>query len=98
MPPTDDRQAFYEDIAQRNLAPLWETMHSLITPTPQSRCEPALWRYGDIRDDVLASGDLISAKEAERRVLILENPGMPGEARITTSLFQLFPVISTSAT
>jgi gentisate 1,2-dioxygenase len=83
----DNRQAFYDDIRKRNLAPLWETMHSLITPTPKSRCRPALWRYDDVRPDVMASGDLISAKEAERRVLILENPGMPGEARITTSLY-----------
>lgn len=83
----DDRQAFYDEIAKRNLAPLWETMHSLITPTPKSRCAPAAWRYADIRGDVMASGDLISAKEAERRVLILENPGMPGEARVTTSLY-----------
>lgn len=83
----DDRQAFYDAIRQRNLAPLWESMHSLITPTPRSRCLPALWRYGDVRPDVMASGGLITAKEAERRVLILENPGMPGEARITTSLY-----------
>lgn len=83
----DARQVFYDDIRTRNLAPLWETMHTLITPTPQSRCVPAAWRYQDIRGDVMASGELISAKEAERRVLILENPGMPGEARITTSLY-----------
>lgn len=83
----DDRQAFYDAIAERNLAPLWETMHSLITPTPQSRCRAARWRYAEVRDDVMASGELITAKEAERRVLILENPGMKGEARITTSLY-----------
>lgn len=83
----DPRQAFYDDIAKRNLAPLWESMQSLITPTPKSRCLPACWRYGDIRDDVLAAGDLITAKEAERRVLILENPGMPGASQITTSLY-----------
>ena len=28
-----------------------------------------------------------NAKEAERRVLVLENPGMPGESRITRSLY-----------
>ena len=83
----NSREAFYADIKTRNLAPLWESLHSLITPTPKSRCEPAFWRYDDIREDVLRSGELITAKEAERRVLIMENPGMPGEARITTSLY-----------
>ena len=36
---------------------------------------------------MMESGGLITAKEAERRVLILENPGLPGQSRITNSLF-----------
>ena len=36
---------------------------------------------------MLEAGDVISAEEAERRVLVLENPGMPGKSRITNSLF-----------
>ena len=35
----------------------------------------------------MQAGSLITAKEAERRVLILENPGMQGQACITHSLF-----------
>jgi gentisate 1,2-dioxygenase len=35
----------------------------------------------------MEAGRLITAKEAERRVLILENPGMPGLSRATTSLY-----------
>lgn len=87
MPRINDRQAFYDDIRQRNLAPLWESMGDLITPAPASACEPAIWRYADVRPDVMASGEIITAKEAERRVLMMENPGMPGGAQITTSLY-----------
>ena len=36
---------------------------------------------------MMRAGDLITAKEAERRVLVLENPGLPGQYRITNSLF-----------
>jgi gentisate 1,2-dioxygenase len=36
---------------------------------------------------MLEAGQLITAKEAERRVLILENPGLRGQSKITTSLF-----------
>ena len=36
---------------------------------------------------MMESGGLITAKEAERRVLILENPGLAGQSRITNSLF-----------
>jgi gentisate 1,2-dioxygenase len=31
--------------------------------------------------------DLIGTEEAERRVMVLENPGLPGQSKITTSLF-----------
>src|SRR5499425_2582599 len=35
----------------------------------------------------MQAGGLITAKEAERRVLILENPGLRGQTSITHSLF-----------
>jgi gentisate 1,2-dioxygenase len=35
----------------------------------------------------MEAGDLITAAEAERRVLILENPALPGESRITSTLY-----------
>jgi gentisate 1,2-dioxygenase len=35
----------------------------------------------------MESGELISAKEAERRVLVLENPALRGQSRITQSLY-----------
>src|SRR5260370_38511841 len=35
----------------------------------------------------MESGGLISAEEAQRRVLILENPAMRGESRATNTLF-----------
>ncbi|PJK30921.1 gentisate 1,2-dioxygenase [Minwuia thermotolerans] len=83
----EERRKYYAAIGKKNLAPLWEVLHGLVTPEPVHRVQPAIWRYDDIRDDIMASGELITAKEAERRVLILENPGMPGESKITTSLY-----------
>lgn len=84
---TTERKAFYRRIDGHHLAPLWEVLHGLITPEPRSRCVPALWRYRDIRPFVMESGDLITAAEAERRVLILENPGLRGRASITHTLY-----------
>ena len=81
------RRAYYERIGTRKMAPLWEVLHALVIPQPKSACMPAIWHYADIRDDIMEAGRLITAKEAERRVLILENPGMPGQSRITTSLY-----------
>jgi gentisate 1,2-dioxygenase len=81
------REAYYKDIAPHNLTPLWEVFKDLVVPEPKTRAVPAIWRYNDIRDSIMKSGDLITAKEAIRRVLILENPGMPGESKITNSLY-----------
>jgi gentisate 1,2-dioxygenase len=36
---------------------------------------------------MMEAGGLVTAKEAERRVLVLENPGFKGQSKITTSLF-----------
>ena len=83
-----DLATYYEDeLAPRNLAPLWEVLHKMVTPEPKSACEPAIWHYEDLRDVLMKSGEIITAEQAERRVLILENPGMTGRRRITTSLF-----------
>ena len=86
-PPGADRAAYYARIAQKHMAPLWESLHNLVPREPAPRCVPAIWKYDDVRDDVLASGSLITAEEAVRRVLILENPGLPGQASITQSLY-----------
>ena len=85
--PTAERTAFYQRMAPANLTPLWEVMRGLVTPEPQSPCQPAIWHYDEVRPFLMESGRLITAKEAERRVLILENPGLPGQSRITTSLY-----------
>jgi gentisate 1,2-dioxygenase len=84
---TDKREAFYSDIDPDNLTALWTVMGSLITREPKSGCRAHLWHYDDIRPHLMRAGELISAKEAERRVLILENPGLRGHSKITTSLY-----------
>src|SRR5690606_37893059 len=86
-PSADARAAYYARIARKNMAPLWESLHNLVPRQPAPRCLPALWKYNDVRADVLESGTLISAEEAVRRVLILENPGLAGQASITQTLY-----------
>ncbi|MEW5888256.1 MAG: gentisate 1,2-dioxygenase [Pseudomonadota bacterium] len=81
------RAEFYERIAGRHLKPLWEVLDNLVPEHPRSAAQPALWRYGEVRPFLLESGRLISAREAVRRVLILENPGLPGSSAVTRSLY-----------
>ena len=84
---TPERRAFYEKIDKQNMTALWLSLAELVTPEPRSRCQPAAWRFADIRAAMLEAGQLITAKEAERRVLVLENPGLRGQSRITTDLY-----------
>ena len=84
---TPERQQFYDRIAPANLAPLWENLHRMVTAEPAPACVPAIWRYRDVRPYLMESGGLITAQEATRRVLMLMNPGLGGEASITGSLF-----------
>jgi gentisate 1,2-dioxygenase len=81
------RQDFYRRIDTDNLAPLWEQLHSLVTRTPASQCRTVHWDYAKIRPYLDEAGRLITAEEAVRRVLILENPGLRGQAAATTSLY-----------
>ena len=84
---TPERREFYARIDKQNLTPLWLSLAELVTPEPRSPCRPAAWRFTDIRAAMLEAGGLITAKEAERRVLVLENPGLRGQSRITTDLY-----------
>jgi gentisate 1,2-dioxygenase len=81
------RQEFYRRMDKDNLAPLWEVLHALVPPQPQTPCKPAIWKYRCVRPYIMESGRMITAKEAIRRVLVLENPGLRGQSAITRSLY-----------
>ena len=81
------RRAFYERIGALGMTPLWEVLGALVPPQPTSPVAPALWRYDAVREHVMEAGRLITAEEAERRVLILENPALRGQSCITQSLY-----------
>jgi gentisate 1,2-dioxygenase len=54
---------------------------------PGTAAVPAIWRWAEIRPFLMRGTELITAREAERRVLMLENPGLPGVSFIATTLF-----------
>lgn len=87
MKPASDRQHLYEAMSPLHLSPLWEVLHALVPMQPRSRCVPALWRYDAVRPHLMRAGELITAEEAVRRVLILENPSLRGQSCITPSLY-----------
>ncbi len=81
------RAQLYTDMSPLNLTPLWEVLHALVPPQPVTPCVSALWKYDDVRPFLMRAGEAITADEAVRRVLILENPALRGQSAITQSLY-----------
>lgn len=54
--------------------PLWAQMTRLNPPLPNPQCIPHVWKYNQIRPQLLQAGELVTEKQAERRVLMLVNP------------------------
>jgi len=84
---TEARAQFYARIGKQHLAPLWERLSGLVTRAPQPAAVPVHWKYSSVRPELLEAGALLTAEEAERRVLILENPGLTGQSKATGSLY-----------
>ena len=81
------REAYYDRIAPLHMAPLWTRLKALVPAEPTPIGVPHRWAYAELRAHVLEAAEHISAKEAERRVLILENPGLAGSSQISNSLY-----------
>jgi gentisate 1,2-dioxygenase len=84
---TNARADYYGRIDAHNMAPLWEVIHKLLAREPVTAATPHVWHYDGLRPALLESAELISAEEAERRVLVLENPSMRGQSCITEALY-----------
>jgi hypothetical protein len=83
----DRRRDFYARIGEHAMTPLWEVLHDLVPPQPTTPCVPALWAYDAVRPYLMEAGELISAREAVRRVLVFENPALRGASSITHTLY-----------
>jgi len=88
---TDTGWARYSrDISTLNLRPLWERVMRL---TPGTAAVPAIWRWEEVRPQLLRACEVISTQDAERRVLMLENPALAGTTFITTTMYAGLQVI-----
>jgi hypothetical protein len=84
---SQQRKRYYGEIGAHYMTPLWDVLGALVPNEPKPIAQAAVWRYDDVRRHVMEAGALITAAEAERRVLILENPALLGQSCITNSLY-----------
>lgn len=85
--PSLSRDDYYSRLTPEALAPLWEVMKGLVRPEPISKATAHAWSYERARALLLEAGELLTAEEAERRVLVLENPALAGQSRVTSTLY-----------
>ena len=63
-------------LTDANLVPLWPNLRALLPPqAPRTNTLPAHWSWSAIRPLLLRAGELTPMEKAERRVLVLANPG-----------------------
>ena len=74
-------------VAAAGLVPLWSFFKEWFAAEPTPAAIPHLWRYADLRPVIMEAGAVVSTAEAERRVLVLENPGLVGRHLATDALY-----------
>ena len=79
--------SFRERAAAAGTVPLWTFFREWFAAEPRVAAVPHLWRYSDVRPVLLDAAAAVSAADAERRVLVLENPGLAGRHLVTDALY-----------
>lgn len=68
--------AYRQELTQSNLVPLWPSLRGVLPPNiPTRHTQATYWAYQTIRPLLLEAGELTPIEKAERRVLVLANPG-----------------------
>jgi gentisate 1,2-dioxygenase len=83
----DLQSEFHERIGGSNLAALWVARRGMDLTRPACPAEPVIWPFDEIRCHLMEAGDLVSAEDAFRRVLVLENPSFVGKMQATNTLY-----------
>lgn len=69
-------RAYVDELTQKNLVPLWPSLRDVLPPhKPRPQTQVISWKYKDIRPLLMRAGELTPIEKAERRVLVLSNPG-----------------------
>ena len=67
---------YVQDLRDLNLVPLWPSLRSVLPPkVPSRQTQPTHWAYRTLKPLLLQAGELTPIEKAERRVLVLANPG-----------------------
>ncbi|MFI5611651.1 cupin domain-containing protein [Amycolatopsis sp. NPDC051903] len=78
----------YEDFESAHLIPLWTQIDDLMPMHPRPKAVPHVWRWSALYPLAQRAGDLVPVgRGGERRAIALANPGLPGRAYTTPTLW-----------
>ena len=67
---------YVQDLRDLNLVPLWPSLRGVLPPRiPTRQTQATHWPYSTLKPLLLKAGELTPIEKAERRVLVLANPG-----------------------
>src|SRR5438552_11787471 len=69
-------QDYYAQLRSQHITPAW--IGGVITREPKSKAVPWVWHWRDLRPQAMRAAQLVGTEQAERRVLRLTNPELPG--------------------
>jgi len=72
----EELEDYYTQLRAQHVTPAW--IGGGVSIEPQSRAVPYLWRWRDLRPQAVRAAELVGTQQAERRVLRLTNPELPG--------------------
>jgi gentisate 1,2-dioxygenase len=94
MPPPDGQPTtpkgvdeYIGQLGQSNLIAGWNVLAEEVPVEPRSVAVPWLWKRGELKRQLDLAGALVPPEQAERRVLVLANPGLDGRPATTPTLF-----------
>jgi gentisate 1,2-dioxygenase len=77
----EELQDYYAQLRAQHITPAW--IGGGISVEPRSEAVPYVWHWRDLRPQAMRAAELVGTAQAERRVLRLTNPKLPGIASNT---------------
>src|SRR5215470_10924909 len=78
----EELQDFYAQLQAQHITPAW--ISGGVSVEPRSTAVPAVWHWRDLRPQAMRAAELVGTEQAERRVLRLTNPELPGVSASNT--------------
>lgn len=90
---TRELARFYQDLKAYSTAALWTVQEQALVAEPKSKALPHIWHWRELRPQAMRAAQLVGTQDAERRVLMLLNPGLAGRIATTNSLFSGLQIV-----